>query len=169
VRRDRPPGPLRRAGHPAAACFFDTSALVKRYAKEDGTERVLALTASGAPVYIARITAVELVSALSREWRAAPGLNEKAGQAIGLFRGDYEANRFVIVEIDAEVIGIAMELAETRGLRGYDAIQLASALRVHRARAMMGAPAMVLVCADGELSAAAVSEGLAVETLAGGP
>jgi len=33
---------------------------------------------------------------------------------------------------------------------------------------MMGAPAMILVCADGELSAAA-GEGLAVETLAGVP
>jgi predicted nucleic acid-binding protein len=107
-----------------------------------------------------------MVSALRRKGRTVPKLKSKAGEAIQQFRGEYEANHFVIVEIDAVVVGSAMALAEARGLRGYDAVQLASALRVHRARTMMDAPAITLVCADGELSAAALREGLAVEMLA---
>lgn len=48
--------------------FFDTSALVKRYAKEVGTAWVFSLVrpAAGNRLYLVRITGVELVSALIR-------------------------------------------------------------------------------------------------------
>jgi predicted nucleic acid-binding protein len=55
-----------------AAYFFDSSALVKRYAKEVGTSWVFSLVRRSAAnhLYIARITGVELVSALTRRERA---------------------------------------------------------------------------------------------------
>jgi uncharacterized protein len=46
----------------------DTSALVKRYAREQGTGWVVGLVRRG-NVYIARITGPELVAALSRKVR----------------------------------------------------------------------------------------------------
>ncbi len=54
-----------------AAYFFDSSALVKRYATESGTEWVKALLspAAGNRIYVARITEVETVAALARKKR----------------------------------------------------------------------------------------------------
>jgi len=50
---------------------------------------------------------------------------------------------------------IATDLAGRRGLRGYDAVQLASGLR---AADVTGSPGFV--CVDHELNEAAASEGL---------
>lgn len=51
-----------------AVYFFDSSALVKRFARETGTAWVINLfkPASGNRIYIARITYVEVVSAIVR-------------------------------------------------------------------------------------------------------
>ncbi len=56
-----------------AVYFLDTSALVKRYVAETGTVWVTSLMvpAAGNLLYLARLTAVEVVSALVR--RAAGG------------------------------------------------------------------------------------------------
>jgi hypothetical protein len=50
------------------AYFFDSSAIVKRYVNETGTAWVRRLTRKGRPepIYLARITAVELTSAVAR-------------------------------------------------------------------------------------------------------
>ena len=60
-----------RGARLVAVYFFDSSALVKRYAYETGSDWIVALTEPSAShsLYIARITAVELVSALSRRQR----------------------------------------------------------------------------------------------------
>lgn len=54
-----------------AAYFIDSSALAKRYVTETGTPWVQALAdpASGNILYVARITLVELVAAISRRRR----------------------------------------------------------------------------------------------------
>jgi hypothetical protein len=54
-----------------AAFFFDTSALVKRHVAEAGSHWVRSLTAAkaGHLVYVAGITAVEMVSAITRRQR----------------------------------------------------------------------------------------------------
>jgi predicted nucleic acid-binding protein len=56
-----------------------------------------------------------------------------------------------------------MILAQTHGLRGYDAVQLAAALRVNSRRLSRRTSGAILVSADLELLAAATAEGLAVE------
>jgi hypothetical protein len=50
------------------AFFFDSSAIVKRYVQETGTPWVRRLTRRGKPepIYLARITAVEVTSAVAR-------------------------------------------------------------------------------------------------------
>ena len=54
-----------------AVFFFDSSALVKRYAKEPGSAWVRGLTQPKAAhtLYIARITAIEITSAITRKLR----------------------------------------------------------------------------------------------------
>ena len=60
-----------------------------------------------------------------------------------------------ILAVDRTLLATATELAGRRGLRGYDAVQLASGLR---AADVTGAPGFV--CLDHELNAAAAAEGL---------
>lgn len=68
-----------------------------------------------------------------------------------------------MVEVTETLATQAMRLAETHGLRGYDAIQLAAALAIQTLRVTQQLPAMTLVSADSELNAAATAEGLIVE------
>lgn len=60
-----------------------------------------------------------------------------------------------ILDVDRTLLAIATELVGRHGLRGYDAVQLASGLR---AADVTGAPGFV--CLDHELNAAAAGEGL---------
>lgn len=57
-----------------AAYFFDSSATVKRFAKEKGTNFVLDVMRPSAKnlIYAARITEVEVCAALSRRKKARP-------------------------------------------------------------------------------------------------
>ncbi len=52
-----------------------------------------------------------------------------------------------------------MTLAEKHGLRGYDAVQLASAVDANDERVRVGLAPLVFVAADADLLAAAVAEG----------
>ena len=57
----------------------------------------------------------------------------------------------------------AMELAERHGLRGYDAVHLASALALQQMREAMELPALTFVSADAQQREAAAAEGFLVE------
>jgi uncharacterized protein len=56
-----------------------------------------------------------------------------------------------------------MNLAEVRGLRGYDAVQLAAGYAVNTICIASGLMSIIFVSADNELNVAAASEGLLVE------
>lgn len=56
-----------------------------------------------------------------------------------------------------------MILAETHGLRGYDAVHLAAGLDLQDARRQAQLPGLTFVSADGDQLRAAVAEGLTVE------
>lgn len=71
---------------------------------------------------------------------------------------DRDLGRLVIVELSAKVAKRAGELAERRGLRGFDAIHLASALEVED----LTGETPRFFCFDGPLRDAAAAEGLAV-------
>ena len=139
--------------------FLDTSAVVKRYVQETGTAwiRTLAASATGHFIYLARITEVEVTSALAGR-RGQPGLSvAQARTALGLFRQDL-AQDYRIAEITVPLLERAALLADTHTLRGYDAVQLAAALEVR-----LQVPLLILVSADADLNTAATAEGLPVE------
>lgn len=56
-----------------------------------------------------------------------------------------------------------MRLAQKHGLRGYDAVQLATVLFLRDQCRAEGLPAPIVITADTELATAATAEGLAVE------
>jgi predicted nucleic acid-binding protein len=144
-----------------AAYFFDTSALVKRYATETGTAWVTALLDPAARnhIFIARITGAEMISAIMRKKRGLKISEADAETAATLFRSDL-ANRFRIVEITPVIVESAMTLAESHTLRGYDAVQLAAALHTEARRRTRGLPTLSLITADDDLLHAGRAEGL---------
>jgi predicted nucleic acid-binding protein len=147
-----------------AGYYFDSSAAVKRYVSESGTGWVSGLLApaAGNSIYTARITAVEVVAAITRRARGGTLAPPDAAAAITRFRADLDV-LYQAVDVAPAPVEEAMALAELHGLRGYDAVHLSAALRINRERLFLGLPALTLVSADAELNAAAAAEGLAVE------
>lgn len=99
-------------------CFFDSSALVKRYVQEAGTQRVQELAAS-AVIFVSRVTWVEVLSAfarLSRERKADPARLFATRQ---LFQHDWR-NQYQIVELNEEIADRAGQLVQRHILRAYD-------------------------------------------------
>jgi hypothetical protein len=147
-----------------AVYFLDSSALVKRYVREMGSAWVSGLfdPSLNSDVLIAAITGVEIVAAITRRARGGSITMADATTVINQFRNDLQTD-YQIVEITERVINSAMVLAETHGLRGYDAVQLAAGLEVNTICLANSLPSVYFVSADSELKAAAVSEGLNVQ------
>jgi uncharacterized protein len=148
-----------------AAYFFDSSAIVKRYVNETGTPWVISITdlAAGARVYVAAITGVEVIAAISRRLIRAKTISPAdAATAIASFQQDFSAE-YRVIAVSDPVIARAMAMAEQYALRGYDAVQLAAAVETNIRRVALGAPPLMLITADTELIAAAMVEGLWVD------
>ncbi len=147
-----------------AAYFCDSSAIVKRYLTETGSAWLETTTdpTSGNRVYVARITFVEVISAMTRREKGKHISAADADNARLIFEQDY-LNEFRKVEISESLINEAANLAKKYALRGYDAVQLAAALETEKERLTIGLTSLTLLSADTDLNAAAVSEGLTVD------
>jgi predicted nucleic acid-binding protein len=148
-----------------AAYFFDSSAIVKRYVNETGTAWVISVTdpAAGGRVYVAAITGVEVVSAVTRRLVNVKNISQlDASAAMASFRQDFAAE-YRVIAISDPVISRAMTLAELHALRGYDAVQLGAAVETNVRRQSLGAPPLIMVASDKNLLTAAVAEGLTVD------
>jgi predicted nucleic acid-binding protein len=146
-----------------ASFYLDTSALVKRYAIEPGTSWIVGLTNPAAAhlLYTVHLTAAEMIAALYRKVRTGEIDARQARQAEAAFRADW-AWQYEIGEATEAVVERAMTLARRYPLRGYDALHLAAALEIDNVAQGAGLAPLTLLSADGQLLAAATSEGLAV-------
>lgn len=113
-----------------AVYFFDSSALVKRYVVESGTQWVCDLCdpATGHTLYIVRITGAEVIAALARRTRTGSLTQSAAQNTMAAFRDDFGGS-YLISELTPALVERAMDLAQMYGLRGYDAVQLAASPR----------------------------------------
>jgi predicted nucleic acid-binding protein len=147
-----------------AAYYLDSSALVKRYAREAGTAWMIGLFrgAAGHRLYVGRITGVEVAAALTRKRRGGHLTNSEAARALARLRRDL-GGRLRIVEITPTLLTDAIDLAEKHGLRGYDAVQLAAMLEANGERMQLKLAPLTLIAADSELLAAGVVEGLVTD------
>ena len=147
-----------------AGYFCDSNATVKRYISETGTGWIIGLMRSSAKneIAIAQITAVEVVSAITRRHRGNSLTTIQADKASFRFLRDFN-NSFGVVKIDDSLIKNAIYLAQTHVLRGYDAIQLASAIALNNKLSKLNLPLFTFVSADNALNSAAVTERLAVD------
>jgi uncharacterized protein len=144
--------------------FFDTSALVKRHVIEVGSAWVRSLVRAKAAhdLYIARITAVEVTSAITRRQHGGHLSRAQAGAMLGHFRR-HIAQRYHVIELTPALFDDAARAAHKHRLRAYDAVQLAVALDLDRRQQDAGLGPVTLVSADQALNDAATAEGIAVD------
>jgi predicted nucleic acid-binding protein len=148
----------------AEAYFVDSSALVKRYVQEDGTAWLRRVTrrSPGRRIYVARITAVEVIAAVARRRKGRTLTTAKASSVLYRFR-QHLGGRYTLIDISPALLEDAMRLANTHSLRAYDAVQLAAVLEIDRQHQGAGLAPVTLISADEALNAAATIEGLMVE------
>lgn len=111
--------------------YLDTSALVKLFLREDGSELVRELWNGDASVVTAGVGQTELVCALAaavRDRRLAAG--RMTEDIVG---GTFLRRRADIVATDPALLGSASRLGVVHRLRALDAIHVASALVVRDA------------------------------------
>ncbi|MEF8781143.1 MAG: type II toxin-antitoxin system VapC family toxin [Haloferacaceae archaeon] len=134
--------------------FFDTSALVKRYAEEDGTDVVDELIeADDEPIVITSLTVIEMTSAFRRKYnRDEITARERDGLLVAFFED--ATDRYSIVPIEAPTFEVAFDLVLQDDLRTLDALQLAAALE------SAGDIDLRFVCADRKLVTVAENSGL---------
>lgn len=143
--------------------FFDSSALVKRYATETGSAWVESLTdpRGGNRIYVAAITHVEVVAAIARKRKGLLISTTDATAAIVRFEHDLEHDLRVF-DLTPKVMTTAAQLADKHALRGYDSVQLAVALEINVARTAQQLPSLILISSS-ELNAAAQTEQLVTD------
>ncbi len=146
------------------AYFLDTSALVKRYVPEIGSDWILSITdpATNSDLVISQITWVEVHSALARRLRDGSLPAERFDLIVQKVREDFE-NEYQVIDINPTLIETAAELVMLHPLRAYDSVQLASALRVQSTLISVSETQLVFVSADNKLLNIAQSAGLAID------
>jgi len=144
--------------------YLDTSALVKRYFAETGTAwiRTLLDPATGNTVAISEVTLVEASAALAARQRGGFISLAERDTAVDLLLRHADTE-YALAPLARATIDTALALTQRHRLRGYDAVQLATALLVADAYRAASITAPTFVAADADLLAAARAEGLPTE------
>jgi len=135
-------------------CYLDSSALVKRYVTEPGSSEIVRAFAEANVVGTVSISRAEVVAGFARAVRRGALAPEDAELARHQFQTEWR--HFQRHQITDSLIGRSCDLAWSFGLRGYDSVQLAAAVRWQEELDMP----LVLATFDGQLWQAAARVGL---------
>ncbi len=141
--------------------YLDTSALIKRYVAETGSDWIRTLTnpEAGHLLLISRLSIVESRSALARRRREASISDDDHTFIIGVL-ADHALTQYHFVELENAVVVLAGDLLDRHPLRAYDAVQLASALVANSALEAADLAGLTFVTADDRLLNLAQAEHL---------
>ena len=106
--------------------FFDTSAFVKRYVSEAGTDAVLEWCDRATEIGLSGIALPEMISAFCRLRREARITDTQYQQLKSLLFADIEDA--AVCDLTPAVLAQAVSSLETSALRGMDAIHIGSAI-----------------------------------------
>lgn len=134
-------------------CYFDTSAIVPLVVAEPSSALCQRLWNEADAVATTRMSYVEAAAALAQALRMHRLTHKDHGSALRIL--DRLWNEFEIVEVDEPLTRRAAELAHRCALRGYDAVQCASA-------AQLEDDDLVIAGGDRQLLEACATLGLAV-------
>ena len=137
--------------------YLDTSALVKRYVREKGSDRIEETLLSEDMVSTSKLAFPELVSALAKK-RRSHDLTEKSFR-MAVNRFDEDWRDFLIVDFHDDLFPIIRTVITKHALRGADAVHLSSALWLTQSSRLP----LVFCASDAQLITAARAESL--ETL----
>ena len=122
--------------------FFDTSALVKRYRDEVGTEIIDEIfEETTSKIVICSVSICEVVRAIERHFRRQEINQSDFQKTVGSFYEDLRSERISILETIRERFFRANDLIIQHHLSANDAIILASAIALQDAHP-------IFVCAD---------------------
>jgi len=142
-----------------ATFYFDTSAVVKRYHKELGTDvldKIFELKEHG---FAASFwTLLEFIVAFSTRKRRGQLSREAFNMTVSRFLRDV-LERFTIISVNDEIVASAIPLAIRHALPSADCLQLAGAINLKRAL-QPAREKLVLLCSDKDLCKAAREEGI---------
>ena len=136
--------------------YFDTSALLKRYVAEVGSDAITALWKEASVKATSQILYGEVAASFARKRREQPANAAVLDQAQQTFRGDWAGLHRI--DVDDEVNRHVDDLLSRHPLRGADAIHLASALVLRD----LAKDHVTFACADIALVNAARAEGLGI-------
>ena len=148
--------------------YLDTSAQVKYYVSEPGTAWIRQLVNTVDPDTGQRANQLFTVAITVAEATAAFAVIARMGRISKRIR-DRTFDRYMktisvyfqLVPVTADLITLAVHLTQSHPLKGYDAVQVAAALRLQRT---LGPDrALVFVAGDETVITAAQSEGLTVD------
>lgn len=145
--------------------YLDASALVKRYADEAGSSWIRQITEREAQhtILLAEMTLAEVAAALAAKHRAPGGITEEQrDRTMSRFLQDCDEH-FLLLPVDRLVIDRAVTLTQNHRLRGYDAVQLATALVASDTLQQQDLSAPIFVASDDDLLVAATAERLLIE------
>lgn len=111
--------------------YLDTSALVKQFLDEPGTERVLSLLREAQLIATSLIAYAEVRAALARAVRM--GILTASQRKAAVASLDAIWPDYFKVSVSESVVLRAGGLADKYALRGYDAVHLASAVELSHA------------------------------------
>ena len=140
--------------------YLDSSAVVKLYIREIGTERMLQLAApnAGHQLAVLSLAQVEVRSALRKLQRAGRISGRLADELLAAFQRHLES-KFIRQVLTDAILDLACELLDRHSLTSFDAVQLAGYFAV---RSAAGDDVPIFACADRDLLAAAEADGVPV-------
>ena len=144
--------------------YVDTSALIKRYVDEVGSDWLRATLNVHPPpsIIVVHLIIVEMTSALTRRIREDTLTPTDYVQVQNAFRADC-LNEYEMVTAVGDIIDQANRLLEKHPLRAYDAVHLAAAVVANQQLLAHGFTPLIFLSADDRLNKAATAEGLAVD------
>jgi predicted nucleic acid-binding protein len=134
--------------------FLDSSALVKRYVEEPGSESLDRLLRAHPYVAVSRLAWPEILSALFRKHKARELSAATLARLEAAFESDW--NRLFVLEFADELLPTVRETIRRHAIRGADAVHLASAMWL---RSVLKED-VTFVCSDSKLLDAARKERL---------
>ncbi|MEX2124106.1 MAG: type II toxin-antitoxin system VapC family toxin [Woeseia sp.] len=139
--------------------YLDTSALLKLYLDEGGSDRVQRMLGEATAACTLLLSYAELRAALAQAVRMRRISEETCAQQVARFEADWLTLH--VISVDERLVRRAGELAERFGLRGYDSVHLAAAEQANDAAGRI--VPFVFAAFDAGLNRAA--EGLGLELL----
>ncbi len=134
--------------------YLDTSSLVKLYVTEAHSGLVRGWAQEAEILATCRVAYPEMISALNRRFRTGDLSKGEYDLLLKTFTGEWR--HFAVIDFDEIAAG---RLAETYGLRGFDAVHLSASKRLSSAE---GNPSVAFSSFDDKLNAAASAEKLTV-------